>query len=420
MNKRLITLCITPALLALHHPALAQAQLPTEAQLTAWDAKFIPGRYRVDEYDVTNDGAAIASTITTREQCVSASEMQHISRSPLTAAFLWQCATPPFRAEVNEEAFLLVMACGGTAAKPVRGTLLVAIKPDRRTISSVSIKTEVDTESNHSETQLFGKGGQLTYLGECSATETQAKKSAKTLEADAWAGGDKPFAQEVAQCLRAVAAHNNELAYNTCKTALMQTQRTPGTEAEVALLENLGLLTGYVHKDEQLGYYQQGLAAAERRHGPNAPELVVFLVNGAFSLGKSGSHAQAAALFQRAVTIGTNSASKISANDNVNHYESWANALEKAGDWNAALAVARRAADYAENTLGPAHASTAMAWTKAGLLEESAGNLQAARAYFVKSLGAWENTKRQGFIDGTMEKIARVDAAMRKAGASTR
>jgi tetratricopeptide (TPR) repeat protein len=233
-------------------------------------------------------------------------------------------------------------------------------------------------------------------------------------QSDSWTNSNKPMAQQVAQCLQKITEDNSEQSYATCKTSLQKAQTVAGTEAEVVLLEKMGLLTGYVHKEEQLSYYQQAVAAAERVYGMNDPRLIDPLVNTALVHKGKAAHREAAALFERAVNIGIKRTEKASQAATVSHYDYLVTALAAAGDRPAALVMARRAADYAETTLGPTHEDTGSAWTTVGVLEKESGNLPAAREYFVKSLKVWEAAKFQPYVRGAKEKILEVDSMMKQ------
>ena len=395
--------------------ALAQSTLPTEAQMNEWDKRFLPGQYRVEEYDVDAFGKPLLHTtrLKAEAQCMSEKEMQSVSRGPATALFLWKCDPNAERVSVDNAAFQVVLRCGGSKAKPVVGLASVSISGDQQVVTASFVRAEL-SRKNPPKT-LFSAGGRMTRIGDCSAAETQAKKSPLQLLADEWDSSGKPMAQDLAKCLRSIDRGDHVAAYATCRATLGQGGMA-GTEAEVVLLDKLGLLTGYVHQDQQLGFYRQALAAAERFHGASSPALLEPLVNTAAVLKeKQKAFTEAAALLERAVDIGSKSADKSVQAKTVFHYELWVDTLGKAGDKAAALAAARRAAEFAVAVLGPLHENTGSAWTTAGLLEREAGNLQAARACFVKSLQVWEAANIPAYVRGAKEKIAKVDALMQRA-----
>lgn len=395
--------------------AFAQSTLPTDAQLNAWDRKFLPGQYRIEEYDVDTFGKALPRTtrVKAEAQCMSERELQSVSRGPATALFMWQCDPNPETASVDDGAFQMVLRCGGSPARPVVGFAAVSISSDQQTVTSSFVKAELDRKNP--PRKLFGAGGRMTRVGDCSAAEAQAKKTPHQLLADEWAGSGKPMAQDLAKCLRSIGGDNSS-AYTTCK-AILGLGGMAGTEAEVVLLENLGLLTGYVHQDEQLGFYRKALAAAERLHGPSSAALIDPLVNTALILKeKQKAFGEAAALLGRAVDLGAKSRDKPVQVKAVAHYRYWVRTLGESGDKAAALVAARRAAEHAVAVLGPLHEDTGSAWTDLGLLERDAGQLVAARESFVKSLSVWEAAKIPAYIRGAQEKIAKVDELMRRGG----
>jgi hypothetical protein len=397
--------------------AFAQSALPTEAQLSAWDQKFLPGQYRVEEYDVDSAGKPLSRTtrLKAEAQCLSEKELQSVSRGPAMAAFTWQCEPSPGHTSLDDSLFQMMLACGGSKGKSVAGLAAVSLSGDGRVVKSSYVKVEFDSKHPDRPRKLFGVGGQMTRIGDCSTAEVQAKKTPHQLLADEWAGSGKPMAQDLAKCLRSIGG-DNFTAYATCR-ATLGIGGMAGTEAEVVLLGQLGLLTGYVHQDEQLGFYRKALVAAERFHGPSSVALIDPLVNTAFVLKeKQKAFGEAAALFGRAVDLGVKSGDKAVQVNSVAHYRYWVRALGDSGDKPAALVAARRAAKYAVEVLGPMHEDTGSAWTDLGLLERDAGQLEAARESFVRSLAVWEAAKVPAYVRGAKEKIAQVDALMQRGG----
>jgi tetratricopeptide (TPR) repeat protein len=176
----------------------------------------------------------------------------------------------------------------------------------------------------------------------------------------------------------------------------------------------LGLLTGYTHQAEQLGYYRQAVAAAERVHGPTSLAMIDPSVNLGFILKDNKAFAEATPHFERAVEIGSKSADSGVRVRAASHFNYLVNVLSDAGKKQQALDVARRAAHFAVATLGPQHEDTGSAWTTAGLLELEAANFAAAREDFEKSLAIWEALKIPAYIRGAKEKIAKVDQQMQQ------
>ena len=131
MNSLPLTL-LTAAVLQAPFAALAQAELPTDEQLSTWDAKFLPGLYNVQEFDLDAKGQPIAKTVKAREQCLSSDDMQKISRAPLFAVVLWQCTTKPPQATFDADGFSMMMSCPGVSKdKPVIGLSNVSVTPDQ-------------------------------------------------------------------------------------------------------------------------------------------------------------------------------------------------------------------------------------------------------------------------------------------------
>ncbi len=344
--------------------ALAQSTLPTEAQMSAWDKKFLPGQYRVEEYDVDPFGKPLPKTtrVKAEAQCLSDKELQAIARGPVMAAFTWQCEPRPERASVDDAAFQMVLACGGSKAKPLAGFAAVSISSDGQVITSSYVKVEIDARNSAKPKQLFGVGGRLTRVADCTASEMQSRQTANERLADAWSRSGKPMAQEVARCLGSIDKENQDIAFATCKAALPMARATSAAEAEVVLLEKLGLLSGYVQRGEQLGFYRQALVAAERFHGSSSPALIDTLVNLALVLKRNAkASSEPAALLGRAVSLGISSADKSDQTRAVAHYRYWVQALADSGDKAAARAAAQRAVDHAAAVLGPQHEDTASA-----------------------------------------------------------
>ena len=95
--------------------ALAQSALPSDTQLEAWDKKFLPGQYRVEEYDVDASGKPLPNTarLKSEAQCISQKEMQAISRGPAMLAFTWKCEPAPEHTSLDDSLFQLALSCGG-------------------------------------------------------------------------------------------------------------------------------------------------------------------------------------------------------------------------------------------------------------------------------------------------------------------
>lgn len=418
MTTKSLYLAAAVASLLAGHAALAQSAMPTEAQLNAWDKKFLPGQYRVEEYDVDSSGKPLPKTtrLKAEAQCFSEKELQSVSRGPAMAAFMWKCEPALEQTSLDDSLFQMALNCGGSKGKPVAGFAAVSMSGDGQVVKSSYVKVEFDSKRPDQPRKLFGLGSQMTRTGDCSAAEARAKKTAHQLLADEWAGSGKPMAQDLAKCLRSIDGGDYSTAYATCR-ATLGLGGMAGTEAEVVLLEQLGLLTGYVHQGEQLGFYRKAVAAAERFHGSASPALIDPLVNTALVVkAKEKAFGEAAALLGRAVALGVKSSDKAVQVKAVAHYRYWVQALADAGDKPAALAAARRAAEHAVLVLGPAHEDTGSAWTDLGLLQRDAGQLEAARESFVKSLSVWEAAKIPAYVRGAKEKIAQVDALMARGG----
>ena len=166
--KSLPLTLLTAALLQAPFTALAQAELPTDEQLRAWDAKFLPGLYNVQEFDLDAKGQPVAKTVKTREQCLSSDDMQNISRAPLLAVVLWQCTTKPPMASFDGDGFSMMMSCPGVSKdKPVIGLSNVSVTPDQKNIVAMQLKFEVDSKRGDKKKTIYSKGSSLTHIGSC-------------------------------------------------------------------------------------------------------------------------------------------------------------------------------------------------------------------------------------------------------------
>lgn len=417
---------LVAALLALAGIATAGAALPTPDQLAAWDARFVPGKYRVEEYDVNVYGEPLAGSQRTKRaaQCLLPTQLQSISRSPVLTMVSWQCHPVPLASVLDDSALRLMMSCTGDATGPVHGLASVALSEDRKTILSTFVKFEPiapeagaasDTAAKEPR-RLYGVGSRLTRVGACSDAEVRALMTPLQRLADEWARSRRPMAQEVAACLSAIDQGPKEAAYATCTTSLAQARTQPDTQAEVVLLQHLGLLTGYVHRDRRLGYYRQALTAAQRVHGPDAPEQIELLVNIALIVGHKDPAAavESAGLLERAVLLGRSSRDRQRQVDAVFHHGLWVTALKAAGDPQTALAVARDAAAHAARVLGTRHDDTARAWATLAELQQAAGQLDAARASHVKALAVWKATRHTGPVKVTQARIDELDQLRRR------
>jgi hypothetical protein len=166
--KSLPLTLLTAALLQAPFTALAQAELPTDEQLRAWDAKFLPGLYNVQEFDLDAKGQPVPKTVKAREQCLSSDDMQNISRAPLLAVVLWQCTTKPPMASFDADGFSMMMSCPGVSKdKPVIGLSNVNVTPDQKNIVAMQLKFEVDSKRGDKKKTIYSKGSSLTHIGSC-------------------------------------------------------------------------------------------------------------------------------------------------------------------------------------------------------------------------------------------------------------
>ena len=267
MTKSLFLAAIASLLAG--NASVAQAGLPSDGQLSAWDQKFLPGQYRVEEYDVDSLGKPMPRTVrvTAEAQCLSPKELQSVSRGPAMAAFTWRCEPDPEHTFLDGALFHMALACGGEKGKTMAGFAAVSISGDGQVVKSSYVKVEIDSKRPDRPTKLFGIGGRMTRIGDCSSAEVPAKKTAHQLLADEWESSGKPMAQELAKCLRSIDGGDYYTAYARCR-ATLGLGGMAGTEAEVVLLDKLGLLTGYVHQGEQLDFYRKALAAASGSMDP--------------------------------------------------------------------------------------------------------------------------------------------------------
>ena len=418
---------LVAALLAWAGITTAGAALPTPDQLAAWDARFLPGKYRVEEYDVNVYGEPLAGSPRTRRpaQCLMPTQLQSISRSPVLAMTSWQCHPVPLATVLDDSALRLMMSCSGDATGPVHGLASVALSEDRKTILSTFVKFEpiapdaggAGNTANAEPRRLYGVGSRLTRVGACSKAEIQAMTTPLQRLADDWARSGRPMSQEVVACLLAIDRSANQAAYATCSTSLERARTQPDTQAEVVLHQHLGLVAGYVQPGRQLGHYRQALDVAQRVHGPQAPELIDLLVNMALIVGHKdrASAIESAGLLERAVSLGRPLADKQRRADTVMHYGWWVKALNGAGESAAALAAARDAAGHATRVLGMRHEDTGAAWTTLAGLQQSAGDLAAARASYTKALAVWKAVPHAAYVKVAQTRIAELDLLIRRA-----
>jgi hypothetical protein len=167
MNFMRITL-LTVVLFQTPLAALAQAELPTDEQLRTWDAKFLPGLYNVQEFDLDAKGQPVPKTVKTREQCLSTDDMQNISRAPMAAMLLWKCSNKPAEVSFENNGFNMVMACQGASKdKPVMGISNVTVTPDQKNIVAMQVKVEIDSKKGDKQKVIYSKGSSLTHLASC-------------------------------------------------------------------------------------------------------------------------------------------------------------------------------------------------------------------------------------------------------------
>ena len=166
--KSLPLTLLSAALLHAPFTVFAQAELPTDEQLLAWDAKFLPGLYNVQEFDLDAKGQPIPKTVKTREQCLSSADMQNISRAPLAAMLFWKCSNTPAEVSFENNGFNMVMACQGiNKDKPVMGISNVTVTPDQKNIVAMQVKVEIDSKKNDKQKVIYSKGSSLTLLDTC-------------------------------------------------------------------------------------------------------------------------------------------------------------------------------------------------------------------------------------------------------------
>jgi hypothetical protein len=155
----------------------AQPVFPSEEQLSQWDARFLPGRYRIERYDVNVVGEPIAGDVRTEERCLSRADMENVSRSPFVVAAAWQCHTKIAEVKLTDSSLRLVSSCSKNQVNPALGLFAIEISQDQQRIAAAYWKMSPKGKAPSAKQlkQAAGDGSQLTWLGECAAEAAQKR-----------------------------------------------------------------------------------------------------------------------------------------------------------------------------------------------------------------------------------------------------
>lgn len=139
---------------------------PPAAKLKQWDARFMPGRYAIEEFDLDPETREpVAGGVKRTEACLARSDLVNISRLPFAASMLWQCE--PLKAVLNERELRLAMSCPPTDVEPgpMAGVAVVQLT-GAQAFSTVLMKF-VPGKSGAADRVVFAKGSTAERQGDC-------------------------------------------------------------------------------------------------------------------------------------------------------------------------------------------------------------------------------------------------------------
>jgi hypothetical protein len=139
------------------------ATLPNDEELKTWDAKFRPGLYKVQEFDLDKKTTKPnLKTVKEREQCLTSTDMSVISRAPVMAVLLYkQCL--PVETKLSAQRFAIGLNCVEDGKQVVVRNSL-DFSDDQSQIYSESIKAEFKGKT---PVVTYAKGTTMTFLGAC-------------------------------------------------------------------------------------------------------------------------------------------------------------------------------------------------------------------------------------------------------------
>ena len=138
----------------------------TPENLAKWDLLFVPGRYRVVEYEVDAKGAPSESSKKSKEVCLDAEQLRQISRLPALAAVMWKCSAPQFQLS----AVMLSAGMGCAPLKPDEPFKIGTATVYKTGESSFESRLQIiapKTDEHPEAKSLYSVGSTLTRVGVC-------------------------------------------------------------------------------------------------------------------------------------------------------------------------------------------------------------------------------------------------------------
>lgn len=141
--------------------------LPPDEALAEWDARFQPGRYALEEWDVdpTTD-RPLAGSIQWTRVCLSKADIRRYSRLPLTTSDAWGCDYA--RVELDERSFAVGMtACTPAAAGAQPPVGLAAVRLTGRDQFETVLAKLLPAQGDQAARSVIMKKAKAQRLGHC-------------------------------------------------------------------------------------------------------------------------------------------------------------------------------------------------------------------------------------------------------------
>ncbi len=141
--------------------------VPPDEALAEWDARFLPGRCALEEWDV--DPATdrpVAGSIQRARVCLSKADMRRYSRLPLTTSDAWGCDYA--RVELDEHSFAVGMAaCAPAAASAQPPVGLAAVRLRGRNRFETLLAKLLPAQGAQAARSVIMKKAKAQRMGHC-------------------------------------------------------------------------------------------------------------------------------------------------------------------------------------------------------------------------------------------------------------
>jgi hypothetical protein len=132
----------TLAVLAiLSSPVAAELQVPSSEELAAWDAKFLPGLYERQDFQVdvqTRVPKPLSENAS--QQCLGRADLDNLARAPVIAFLVGKCQ--PHETTLDASSFLMRAMCT-EHSKAVAVQIVVSLSDDASTINIQTMRANM-------------------------------------------------------------------------------------------------------------------------------------------------------------------------------------------------------------------------------------------------------------------------------------